>query len=155
MRILVLSDSHRNKFACETAIKNQPNADIVVFLGDGEYDFDACRNLIRTTQVYAVRGNGDFYSSLPESQIIEVNNTRIYITHGYNERVKFDTQYLCDKVKDYDCKIGLYGHTHIQRYEYLEGVHLYCPGSLLHEEYGVVDITDSGIMCINMKCRWD
>ena len=46
MRILVLSDSHRNKFALSQALKNQPNADIVVFLGDGEYDFDACRNQI-------------------------------------------------------------------------------------------------------------
>lgn len=155
MRILVLSDSHRRKNSCLQAIKNQPGADIVVFLGDGEYDFDSCRNLIKAPQVYAVCGNCDFYSALPESQIIEANGTRIYITHGYKEMVKSGTQKLYEAVKQYDCTVGLYGHTHIQKYEYVDGIHLYCPGSLANDEYGVIDITDNGIMCINMKCRWD
>lgn len=155
MRILVLSDSHRNKFACAQAIKNQPNTDIVVFLGDGEYDFDECRALIRTSAVFAVRGNGDFYSDLPESQIIEAGSTRVYLTHGYKERVKFGTAGLFETAKRYNCTLALYGHTHIQNYEYADGIHLYCPGSLSKEEYGVVDVTDSGIICINMKCRWD
>lgn len=155
MRILVLSDSHRNKFALSQALKNQPNTDIVVFLGDGEYDFDACRNQIKTSQVYAVRGNGDFYSALPESQIIEAEGVRIYLTHGYKELVKHGTEMLLERTKQYGCALALYGHTHIQKYEYIDGVHLYCPGSLSNEEYGVIDITNGGIMCINMKCRWD
>ena len=155
MRILVLSDSHRNKFACAQAIKNQPNTDAVVFLGDGEYDFDSCKGLIKTPFVYAVKGNGDFYSNLPESQIIEVGNARVYITHGYKETVKYGTERLLEKAKQYNCVLALYGHTHIQKYEYIDGVHLYCPGSLANEEYGAVDITDGGILCINMKCRWD
>lgn len=153
MRILVLSDSHRNEFACSLAIKNQPNADIVVFLGDGEDDFDGCRKLIGTPRVYTVCGNCDFYSSLPESQIIEAGDIRVYITHGHRESVKYGTQMLCEKVKEYGCTLGLYGHTHIQNYEYVDGIHLFCPGSLRNEEYGVVDVTDSGIMCIKMKCR--
>lgn len=155
MRILALSDSHRNKFNCAQAIKNQPNADIVVFLGDGEYDFDYCRNLIKTPKIFAVRGNGDFYSSLPVSQIIEADKNLVYITHGYKESVKSGTQRLFETVQHYNCTLGLYGHTHVQKYEYIDGIHLYCPGSLLNEEYGVIDVTDSGIMCINMKCRWD
>lgn len=155
MRILVISDSHRNKFNCAQAIKNQPGADIVVFLGDGEYDFDACRELIKTPTVFAVRGNGDFYSALPESQITEANGVRIYLTHGYKEFVKHSKEKLLETAKQYGCALALYGHTHIQKYEYIDGVHLYCPGSLLNEEYGVVDITDNGIICINMKCRWD
>lgn len=155
MRILVLSDSHRNKFNLSQAIKNQLNADIVVFLGDGEDDFDSCRNLIKTPQVYAVRGNCDFYSALPDSQIIEANGVRVYITHGYKEFVKHGTEKLFETARQYDCAVALYGHTHVQKYEYIDGIHLYCPGSLSNEEYGVVDITNNGIMCINMKCRWD
>lgn len=155
MRILVLSDSHRNNFACSLAIKNQPNADAVVFLGDGEDDFDSCKNQIRTQQIYAVRGNCDFYSALPDSQIIEANGVRVYITHGYRELVKHGTEILLEKAKQYDCTLALYGHTHVQKYEYIDGIHLFCPGSLSNEEYGVVDITSGGIICINMKCRWD
>lgn len=153
MRILVLSDSHRDEFTLKQAIKNQPNADIVVFLGDGENEFEECKKLIKTPRVYAVKGNNDWYSILPASQIIEADGVRVYITHGYAESVKYGTSGLLDKVKDYGCTIGLYGHTHDARYEYIDGIHLYCPGAICNEEYGVVDITPNGIMCINMKCR--
>lgn len=153
MRILVLSDSHRDEFSLKLAIKNQPSADVVVFLGDGEGDFDECKNLIRTPRIYAVRGNNDWYSTLPASQIIEVNGVRVYITHGHGESVKYGSQMLHDTVKEHDCVLGLYGHTHVPKYEYKDGIHLFCPGAIYHEEYGVVDITDKGIMCINMKCR--
>lgn len=152
-RILVLSDSHRYAFAVSMAIKNQPNADIVVFLGDGEDDFDAYRSQIRTKRVYSVAGNNDFYSALPTSQIIEADGIRIYITHGHKENVKYGNEMLLEKAKMYNCSLVLYGHTHVQKYEYIDGVHLFCPGALKYEEYGVADITDNGIMCINMKCR--
>lgn len=153
MRILVLSDSHRDEFTLKLAIKSQPSADVVVFLGDGEDDFDNSRNLIRTPRVYAVKGNNDWYSALPQSQIIEAGGVRTYLTHGHGEAVKYGTGVLLDKVKGYDCTLGLYGHTHEAKYEYFDGIHLFCPGSILHGDYGVVDITDKGIMCINMKCN--
>lgn len=153
MRILALSDSHKNKFACAQAIKNQPTADIVVFLGDGEDDFDYGRQFIKTPLIFAVRGNRDLYSPLPDSQIIEADKKLVYITHGHIETVKSGTQRLYETAKHYNCTLGLYGHTHVQKYEYIDGIHLYCPGSLANEEYGVIDITDNGIICINMKCR--
>ncbi len=153
MRILVLSDSHRDEFALKLAIKNQPSADVVVFLGDGENEFDEAKKIINTPRVYAVRGNNDWYSSLPQSQIIEVNGVRIYLTHGHGESVKYGTSILKSTVKSNNCTLGLYGHTHVQNYEYDDGIHVFCPGAICHEEYGVVDITDKGIMCIKMKCR--
>lgn len=39
MRILVLSDSHRDKISLMMAVKLHMEADVVVFLGDGEEDF--------------------------------------------------------------------------------------------------------------------
>lgn len=153
MRILVLSDSHRYAFAVSMAIKEQYGADIVVYLGDGEDDFDAYRNEIKTNRIYSVAGNNDYYSALPTSQIIEANGVRIYITHGHKEHVKYGNEILLQKAKMYNCSLVLYGHTHRAKYEYVDGIHLFCPGALKYEEYGVADITDNGIMCINMKCR--
>lgn len=45
MRILVLSDSHRDKISLMMAVKLHREADVVVFLGDGEEDFqcEKCR----------------------------------------------------------------------------------------------------------------
>ena len=39
MRILVLSDSHRDKISLMMAVKLHREADVVLFLGDGEEDF--------------------------------------------------------------------------------------------------------------------
>lgn len=45
MRILVLSDSHRDKISLMMAVKLHREADVVVFLGDGERIFNVkkCR----------------------------------------------------------------------------------------------------------------
>lgn len=45
MRILVLSDSHRDKISLMMAVKLHREADVVVFLGDGEEVFNVkkCR----------------------------------------------------------------------------------------------------------------
>ena len=48
MRILVFSDSHRyGREACKKAIEQQPDAEAVVFLGDGEDDFENCKEYIK------------------------------------------------------------------------------------------------------------
>ena len=35
--------------------------------------------------------------------------------------------------------------------EYIDGIHLFCRGSICNGQYGLVDIEKSGIMCINAK----
>ena len=67
MRILVLSDSHRDKISLMMAVKLHREADVVVFLGDGEEDFqcEKMSSLLSLKEVHSVRGNCDVYSSLP------------------------------------------------------------------------------------------
>lgn len=59
MRILVLSDSHRDKISLMMAVKLHREADVVVFLGDGEEDFqcEKMSSLLSLKEVHAVRGN--------------------------------------------------------------------------------------------------
>lgn len=67
MRILVLSDSHRDKISLMMAVKLHREADVIVFLGDGEEDFqcEKMSSLLSLKEVHSVRGNCDVYSSLP------------------------------------------------------------------------------------------
>ncbi|MGN0538825.1 MAG: metallophosphoesterase family protein [Candidatus Fimenecus sp.] len=154
MRILVFSDSHRyGSISMKKAIEQQPDAEAVIFLGDGADDFENCKHYIKDKRIYTVCGNNDFYCDYPKNQVITEGGINIYITHGHYEYVKSTLGRLLSAAKDNGCALALYGHTHTQKTDYADGIHLFCPGALMNYEYGVVDITDKGLICIGMKVR--
>lgn len=151
MKILVLSDSHRDTSNMRLAIKKHTDVESVVFLGDGVDDFESCKALLTGKRVYTVKGNNDFYCDHEKSMVITKNGTNIYITHGHYEYVKYGLDRLWLAANESGCKLALYGHTHIQKAEYRDGIYLFCPGSLRSGEYGIVDVTNQGIMCSEMN----
>lgn len=154
MRILVFSDSHGHYRGMLEAVKAHPEAEAVVFLGDGARNFESCKELLKDKRVYAVTGNNDFYCDYPKNQVITEGGVNIYITHGHYEYVKSGLGTLVSAAKEHGCAVVLYGHTHRQQTDYYNGIYLFCPGALLNDEYGAVDITDGGIMCLPMKYRY-
>ena len=153
LRILVFSDSHGQYKPMKKAIEAQPDAETVIFLGDGHRDFEYCKQFIGDKRIYSVKGNNDFHCDYPLRQIITENNENIYITHGHYEYVKSSLSGLLIKARENNCKIALYGHTHRQQTDYCDGIYAFCPGALYNDEYGVIDITDKGIICIGMKVK--
>ena len=153
MRILVLSDSHGDYFSLKKAIEAQSTAEVVVFLGDGYTDFERCRPLLDGKKVYCVKGNNDFHCDYPKNAIIEENGVRIYLTHGHYEYVKSTLGGLVSVSRRNNCKLVLYGHTHNQQEDNVDGVKFFCPGALMSDEYGVVDIVENGFICIGMKVK--
>lgn len=152
MRILVISDSHGNKWDFLDAIKREPTAEIVYFLGDGFRDYEKAMLEFSTQKAFiGVKGNCDLACDLPEKDIRTINGTKIYATHGYVEKVKFGIYPLECYAREENCNVVLFGHTHDPYYSYYDGVHLFNPGSINDGVYGVMDITDSGIMCFNKK----
>lgn len=153
LRILVFSDSHGQYKPMKKAIEAQPDAEAIIFLGDGHRDFEYCKQFIGDKRIYSVKGNNDFHCEYPLRQIITENGKNIYITHGHYEYVKSSLAGLLIKARESDCKIALYGHTHRQQTDYCDGIYTFCPGALYDDEYGVIDITDKGIICIGMKVK--
>lgn len=149
MRILVLSDSHGDYFSLQTAIRRHPTAEVVVFLGDGERDLDRAENLLKNKFVIKVKGNCDFASTLEENHVQTVEGKKIFATHGYLENVKFGDDRLIYKGQSLDADIILYGHTHVPVSKYVDGVYVMNPGSIRDGNYGFVDITEKGVMCVN------
>ena len=135
------------------AIESQPDAEAIIFLGDGHRDFEYCKQFIGDKRIYSVKGNNDFNCEYPLRQIITENNENIYITHGHYEYVKSSLSGLLIRARENNCKIALYGHTHRQQTDYCDGIYTFCPGALYDDEYGVIDITDKGIICIGMKVK--
>lgn len=150
MRILVLSDSHSNSYNIRKAIEQQPTAELIVFLGDGENDFF---RYYTEKPCIAVRGNCDWGSELPAFIVTEEKGYTIYCTHGYAEGVKYGEENLKMRAREYHAHIALYGHTHNPVTHYDDGMWLVNPGSIHNGEYAVLDLTPKGVMPILLKVR--
>ena len=151
MRILVFSDSHGSTGCMREALLAHDEADMVIHLGDGERDIGRLEDLIAGRRLVQVCGNCDFYSLLPANEIVDVVGARIFCSHGHTELVKHGTQAFVKKAKLLGARIALYGHTHESVTSYDDGLHIMNPGSIRAGEYGVIDITPSGIMLLQMK----
>lgn len=132
------------------AIEREPSAEIVYFLGDGCHDYEDAVEIYGNKKAFiCVRGNCDMYCDYPANDIRSIEGAKIYATHGYVERVKYGTYDLEYAAREAGCNIALFGHTHEALSRYSNGIHLFNPGSIKHGQYGVIDITDSGIICFN------
>lgn len=153
MRIIVLSDSHGDVASLRMAVRNEPDASHVIFLGDGIHDIGAAEDVLADKIVFAVKGNCDsfFASDYPKKITTVIGGKNFYITHGDAEHVKYGLDTL--KLNAYMSKsdITLFGHTHIPYVHYDEGMYFFNPGSVRQNSYGVIDITDSGVMCFHKK----
>ena len=69
MRIIVFSDTHGNYSAMHKIFKRNGDADLFIFLGDGERDLDSLRVQYLDKKIVNVSGNCDFASLTPENDI--------------------------------------------------------------------------------------
>lgn len=58
MRIIVLSDSHKDYYSLNRAIQSQPSAEIVIFCGDGVEDIETFERTCNDKMIVAVREIG-------------------------------------------------------------------------------------------------
>ena len=86
MRILVISDSHGNTRNIERALEKQPEANIIIHLGDGADDIVDLEFVYRDKQFYQVAGNCDWGSSLPLEGELNVENKAIFLYMDMNTR---------------------------------------------------------------------
>ena len=103
MRIIVFSDSHGSTGCMRAALLDHPEADMIIHLGDGEHDLEKLSDLTAGKRIVQVCGNCDLYSFLPVNEIVDVNGTRIFCTHGFKELVKHGTEQLVEKAGGIIC----------------------------------------------------
>lgn len=148
MRLLVMSDSHGRKNMLLDAMEFHPEADAVIFLGDGERDIEFVENYFPDKKIYAVCGNCDFNSELPPFLLEKFGGKTVYAAHGHYESVKYSLAILKEKARNCAASIALYGHTHVPDTTYDDGILFVNPGSIAVGKYAMIDITDKGIMPI-------
>lgn len=151
----MISDSHGKTSNICSVFDAEPYAKYAFFLGDGIANAEDAFSLYsHKVTCSAVRGNCDFYSTLPDSDTIIADGVKIFMTHGHLFQVKFGLKSLEQKAREKGAQIALFGHTHEQFYKYEKGLHLFNPGSIQDGKYGVIDITKAGVVCVLKRLRF-
>ncbi|NCC68247.1 MAG: metallophosphoesterase [Clostridia bacterium] len=129
MKIAVFSDSHGRTAPIIAGIKAE-KPDSLLFLGDGARDLDKIKAQFPDIPLRAVRGNCDYDSYLPVSDVITADGVRIFLTHGHLYGVKSKNLYaLAEVANQSGATLALYGHTHTARIEPVGSVITLNPGS--------------------------
>lgn len=155
MRIIVLSDTHQYYRNFETIVLRHPDADMFIHLGDGESEYQLlCRNMPEVAErFHYIKGNCDYGSEAPQTETIDVMpGHRIFAAHGHRYRVNSTLDYLEQAALEEGCDIALYGHTHVSRCTYENGIYVMNPGSAScprdenPPSYGILDVSSAGVM---------
>ncbi len=158
MRIVVVSDSHKDGNRLNQVVEQRADAHLFLHLGDGARELDDIACLYPETKFHLVRGNCDWASQAKSEDLIVCRGKRIFFTHGHLYGVKRDTHDLLGRVRELEADICCFGHTHTPFTAYQEGIYLLNPGSLSRPRlglptYGVIDITDAGIAIHHVTLR--
>lgn len=156
LRVVVISDSHKRSDIIEKILYNQPTATDVFFLGDHASDIEDLQYVFSDKKFHILSGNCDYFSTYPSSGVATVDGKKIFYTHGHTLSVKYGIEQLKRTAIENGCEIALYGHTHISKILYEDGVYIVNPGSCsrgrdFYESYAVIDILENGIMPFIIK----
>lgn len=128
MLIGVVSDTHMDKVAIEKISQILKDTDMIIHLGDNVKDVQEIKKYYKN-KIISVRGNCDFRSDAPFELLEEIDGNKILITHGHNYDVKYSELRLMYRAKEVGANIVLFGHTHVSKIQYEEGIWFINPGS--------------------------
>lgn len=156
MKCIIFSDSHGDSRNMKEALRRNPDAEAVFFLGDGLSDLETVAERDGCRAYLPVMGNCD-RSAVFSSTIVKKTDTiclegqRIVYTHGDLYGAKYGIGGLLKLAGDTGASVVLFGHTHTPYQHYEDGLYLFNPGSISVGEFGIMLITDSGILLSHGK----
>lgn len=156
MRILVVSDSHGDGRALCEVIASQPDAGVVIHLGDGLWEAQEAQARFPDRAFFTVRGNCDFGAGdVPPAREEAFGGRRLFFTHGQFYGVKEGLYRVTCAARERGAQILLFGHTHRPLSTFEEGLYILNPGALGHGEgrYATLDITPAGVLPTLLRWR--
>lgn len=130
MKILLFSDSHGYTHNMVKAIDENKDADLVIHLGDYVKDALKLASIYNKMNFEFVAGNNDYYTKAPNEKLLNINDKKIFITHGHSYNVKFGYDKLISKGKAINADMVFFGHTHVNEEIIKEDILLLNPGSI-------------------------
>ena len=151
IKIVVISDTHRDFDALYDIVTQNIHADLFIHLGDGSKEYGDIRNLCPEKAFLFVKGNND-WDNYPTVHTFTYGGHKFYLTHGHSfDRYSLHS-FLAASAKANGCDVALFGHTHIPFYEIIENVHVFNPGSpssprgIYSASYGIITISNNGTL---------
>lgn len=149
MKWLIISDTHGFYSELYKIIEKEKDIKNVIFLGDGINDIRKAKLDFPDHNFEIVAGNCDVANGLLPMSVIKADKYKILITHGDGFDVKRSKLGLRRAAINMGVDIVLYGHTHKQYYEYMDGLYIFCPGSVKPDvstgfsaSYGIMDFSE-------------
>ncbi len=131
MRILIVSDTHRQNENYLKVVKRCAPIDMIIHCGDIEGSEYVIQKAA-TCPVEMVMGNNDFFSELPREREFMLGDYRVFLTHGHNYYVSMENVTIKNEALQRGADIVMYGHTHRPVIEYDNDVIAINPGSLTY-----------------------
>lgn len=147
MKIVVVSDTHRDSSFIDKILKLHPDASYYLHAGDSE---------LHEREIYpfqTVKGNCDYYV---KNKYLSLNvlGVKIFIFHG--EHLLLSDDILLGIANNNQCDIIIHGHTHIPYYVKKDNVHIICPGSLTYPRnknatYALISLSSKDDISVEIK----
>lgn len=151
MRIAVVSDTHGLLDKALQSLKIIDGLEMIIHLGDYVKDAKKIEERTGIKTVY-VRGNCDYLElDIEEEKIIEIEDKKIFITHGHKYDVKNGINKIFYRGKELNVDAILFGHSHISMILEYEGILMLNPGSTeiprggSDGSIGIIDISNGDI----------
>ena len=130
MKIIVVSDSHRDFHALYNTFNQNIDADLFVFLGDGLEELEDMESIFFQKEIWCVCGNCDFFTSKNTMGVGMAEGVKILYTHGHLFDVKKSLNKLRRQAEDEQAGLVLFGHTHQPYCGEENGIWYFNPGSV-------------------------
>lgn len=148
MKVLIVSDVHGEYQPLVNVLGAEPDADAIVFLGDGLQEAYLLEEDKKCPPIYSVRGNCDFSYAEPSEAFTAFGGVTVFYTHGNGYDVKWTIAGLKAAARARGAEVVLFGHTHTAFYEHDDGMYIFNPGSISNPRngrasYGIMEISSA------------
>ena len=135
MKILVVSDTHRNNNNYLKAIERVSPLDMVIHCGDVEGS-ELVISKAAGCPVEMVQGNNDFFSELPREKEFMLGQYKVWLTHGHNYYISMNSEVIKQEARAREVDIVMCGHTHKPVVDIGNDLTLINPGSISYPRQG-------------------
>lgn len=157
MKILIVSDTHRQNDNYFRVLEKVGTIDMVIHCGDAEGS-EYVLQQAAGCPLYIVMGNNDFFSNLSRELDLEIAGKKVLVTHGHYYYVSTGIEMIKEEALARDYDIVMFGHTHKPTIKYQDGVTIINPGSLSYPRqegrrptYILLEIDEKGEFHYNLE----
>lgn len=155
MKVLVISDTHGKIDKVKDVLEEEGEIPIQAVLHCGDYVSDAriLAKFYPHLKVYSVYGNCDVGFGGEYNHLVELEDVKIYMTHGHRYGVKWgEYEDLVIDAAAYDAQVAVCGHSHQAYLKDHEGMLVMNPGSITlprdtpYPSYGILEVEKGKIL---------